>query len=440
MNRPQPSPVFSRPLIAALVAGCAFASTGLPVWAQDSEVAALRQQINELNARLQKLEEAQKTAATTPTATPALAPTVQSGSKTPIVISGLLQAQGNAYFNQDNVPTGSNRLADTGRLRRGEVKISAPAITPRISGTVMFDLAKTNNLNRSGSPLQDLVLAYKLGNNANAPKRIEVGQFKPGFGFESDLVGSAELPFTERAQIYSFRDLAVLANNPLLPGLPGGGLGDNRDIGARFSGFFNKSGLNYNFGLFNGIGEDQNDVARGDVKALVARVFHGRRNARNALAGNVFGVSGLTANNRNENAGGALRRNGYNFFAGHLRNPERHDWRHDRFSYYGEYAVLNSELKNTPGTFKNGIGYYGTLGYLLNPHLELVGRYDHLKQEVTAGTGVSTELAGGFNYYFRDYTAQGPKIQLNLVRVNGEPNALSAFDSFQLRSQFQAAF
>jgi hypothetical protein len=411
-----------------------------PTADQQSEIATLRQQINQLNERLQKLEETQRTATPAATPTPAPTPMVQSGSKTPITVSGLLQVQGNAYFDQNDRPTGAAKLADTTRLRRGEVRISAPAITPRISGLLMFDLGKTNNLNRAGSPLQDLIIGYKLDTNPKAPKNFEVGQFKTGFGFESDLVSSGDLPLTERAQFYSFRDLAVLANNPLLPGLAGGGLGDGRDSGARFSGAFTKQKINYNIGVFNGIGEDQNDIARGDVKALVGRVFYGHRDSRNTVRGTVFGVSALTANNRNETAGGALHRDAYQFFAGRLRDPERQAFRKDRFAYFVEYAALNSELKNNPGTFKNGIGYYGHVGYLINPHWEIVGRYDVLKQELTAGSGTSTELTGGINYYFRDYTSQGPKIQLNLTKVNGEPNAFSTFDSFQLRSQFQVAF
>ncbi|RYG64028.1 hypothetical protein EON80_20030, partial [bacterium] len=292
MFRPNLLPV----LAGALLLSGASASMAQEA-GQESEVAILRRQINEMNERLQKLEAAEKSAQPVATPAPAPAPMVQSASKTPIVFSGLMQVQGNAYFDQDDRPTGSAKLADTTRLRRGEIRIAMPAITPKLSGLVMFDVAKTNNLNRSGSPLQDLVIAYKADTNPKAPKTIEVGQFKPGFGFESDLVSTADLALTERSQIYSFRDLAVLANNPLLPGLAGGGLGDNRDSGIRLSGSVPQHKINYNIGVFNGIGEDQNDIARGDVKAMVGRIFYGHRDSKNTLRGSIFGVSALTGNN-----------------------------------------------------------------------------------------------------------------------------------------------
>ena len=101
---------------------------------------------------------------------------------------------------------------------------------------------------------------------------------------------------------------------------------------------------------------------------------------------------------------------------------------------------MKSKVATVPNTFKNGIGYYANLGYLINPHFEIVGRYDVFKQELTAGTGTSSELLAGLNYYFQSYREQGPKIQVNLVKVNGQPNALSTFDSIQLRTQYQLAF
>lgn len=408
------SPISSPRALTAIaaIAGFALALSGTPAHAQQSEVDLLRQQIAELSARLQKLEDAQVAQKSAP------APTVQSSSKLPVTVSGLLQEQANAYFNQDS---GATKLNDTLRLRRGELRLTAPTLTSRVSGTVMFDVAKTDNRNRAGSLLQELLVSYNLDKNVKAPKFIDVGQYKPGFGYEGDLVSSGALQMIERAQIYNFRDLATIATAPPVPGLPGGGLGDSRDQGVRLRGAF--GAINYNVGVFNGLGETQNDSAKGDPKAVVGRAYYKAPDGTWML-----GASALTANTRNVNAAGPLDRNGFNAFGAYKK---------DKISFQAEYSQLKSKVQNAPGAFKNGKGYYAGLGYLITPKVELTARYDSLKQEQTAGTGTSKEISGGINYYIKGNNA---KIQANIVKVDGEANALSTSDSLQLRTQYQVSF
>lgn len=421
--------------IAGLI-GATLALNGAPAHAQQSEIDLLRQQLAEMQARLEKLE-ANKVD------TKATTPFVNSSSKLPVTIGGLLQLQPQVFLDQDRT---DNRLADTFRIRRGEIRITAPTITPRVSGTAMFDLAKTNNLTNAGSILQEVMVSYNFRNAPTAPQFIDIGQFKPGFGFESDLVSSGALQTTERALFYSFRDLAAAsaptidpdgAAGPLLPvasGLPaarpGGGLGDSRDQGARLRGSFGNGVFAYNIGIFNGIGERQNGTAGGDPKAFVGRLIY-----RPANTGLQLGVSALRANTRGDVANVALDRDGYAAFVAYKK---------DRLNFQAEYAELNSERAGVSNFYRNGTGYYAGLGYLLTPKLELVGRYDTLKVDARAGAAPATivdsttkEYILGANYYIKGNNA---KIQANIVKVDDNlPNGTTA-GGLQLRTNFQVAF
>jgi hypothetical protein len=309
----------------------------------------------------------------------------------------------------------------------------------------MFDLAKTNNLTNAGSILQEIMASYNFRNVPTSPQFIDIGQFKPGFGFESDLVSSGALQTTERALFYSFRDLAAASAptidpdgpaGPLTPipsGLPGarpgGGLGDSRDQGARLRGSFAGGTIAYNIGLFNGIGERQNATAGGDAKAVVGRLIY-----RPLNTGLQLGVSALRANTRGDVNNLALDRDGYNAFVA---------YRKDKINFQAEYAELNSERAGVSQFYRNGTGYYAGLGYLLTPKLELVGRYDTLKVDARSGANAAAsntktkEYILGANYYIKGNNA---KIQANIVKVDDDlPNATTG-GGLQLRTNFQVAF
>ncbi|MDF2439496.1 MAG: hypothetical protein JWN98_480, partial [Abditibacteriota bacterium] len=166
---------------------------------QQSDIAALRAQLQELQARLDKMEaEAKRRAeaatkansSVTTNAGPPNTGTTNSGtatgnatntgvppstgapSGTPVTtrervtLSGLLQVHGLGFFNQDSAFA---RRADTFRLRRAELRLTVPAITPRISGTIQLDPAKVmantaaNPLIRArDSLLQEIMISYLL--------------------------------------------------------------------------------------------------------------------------------------------------------------------------------------------------------------------------------------------------------------------------------------
>jgi hypothetical protein len=224
----------------------------VPAHAQQSEIEALRAQIEELSQRLEKLESSQVAAAETAKATPPVS------SRFPVTLSGLLQVHSLGFLNQEGPAPRAN---DTFRLRRGEIRITAPSITPRLSGTIMFDPAKaqfnrsaafgeagSNTIRTRDAILQEIQLSYLLRKAAPGTQNniyVDVGQYKIPVGYES-LLSSGALPLVERALMFTQRD-------PF-----DGGYGDVRDTGVQLRG--TQGQFDFRLGVFNGFGDRQNTL------------------------------------------------------------------------------------------------------------------------------------------------------------------------------------
>ena len=138
------------------------------------------------------MEAGQKTAAE------AAAKTSPVTTKEKVVLSGLLQVHGLGYISEDE-RTGGRSGNDTIRLRRGELRLTAPNITDRVSGTVMFDpsksiagntnIANNQNLNirARDNVLQEIAVTYQLSKlgDKNNNAFIDIGQYKIPIGYES---------------------------------------------------------------------------------------------------------------------------------------------------------------------------------------------------------------------------------------------------------------
>jgi hypothetical protein len=455
----------------AMAQDAASATASTP--ASPSELAVLRAQITALQQRLDQLEAQQKSGAqTTPPAgtssgTPAPGPNnagiagrgtgsggainvpgggagssvgpsiVTSNSKLPLTVGGLAQVQALGYLNQEGPVA---RASDTFRLRRAEVRI-AGSLTPRVSGLVVFDAAKALNanfvpassgtggtvsINRAGNVLQDLQISYLMRNRGTGSRTsstsIDVGQFKIPVGYESTLISTAAVPFVERSVIYTARD-------PF-----GGGYGDVRDTGIQLRG--TQGTLDYRIGLFNGLGERQNDLALSDNKAILGLLSWRPQ----FLSGLQIGVSGGIDNTRTNSAQTARpERSLFNTFAIYKR---------DKFTFQGEYLSGRAHPLGTI-TERDIRGYYAGVSYLFTPKVEGLLRYDVLNTNLKAGTNVDAtvrDMILGMNYYIK---GQNAKIQLNLVHRNGAsggnsgaftpPNDLRDSRN-EIRTQAQVAF
>ncbi len=396
-----------------------------PAQAQQSETEALRAEIEALTARLDTLEQARNASSDATKAAP------PATARFPIVISGLLQAQ-YANFSGEN-GAAFPRQQSTFRLRRAEMRITAPAITDRISGTVQFDFARgvsssaaqgQQALTTSASILQELQLSYLLkkasaqtgtptqaGATSSTPLPdniyVDVGQFKLPIGYEGDLVSSAALQTIERALLFRARDFN------------GGGRGDIRDTGLQLRGTLGGN-LDYRLGVFNGLGERQDLLSTGNGKAIVARLMYRPR----SLDGLQVGVSGAQGNTSVAQTSlttlpQRFNRNVYTAFAVYKKN---------KITFQNEYGTghdqnRTSGLTGVAARERKFSGYYSSLGYLFTSEIEGVLRYDYFKFDRNVkDTGVR-ELTAGINYYIKGNNA---KIQANIVRVQGAQGLTAA--------------
>ena len=400
--------------MAALVGASAAFYGGAPAQAQQTELDVLRQQIAELQKRLDTLDAAQKATDTTlKNAKPVVS------TKTPIRISGLLQVHALDYFNQGG--TSNSRRPDTFRLRRGELRITAPQITDKVSATVMFDPAKSSLAKRDrDNILQEIVLSYAVDKRNS----VDLGQFKIPVGYES-LVSSSALPFIERPLIFTSRD-------PF-----DGGYGDVRDTGIQLNSQFSKD-FNLRLGVFNGIGDRQNALALSDNKAILGRLdYNGVKNLTVGVSGGA-GNTGVTATSGAVSQTRRADRTLFNLFAAYNKNKI-----YAASEYLRGDAVpitLTQANGSTPGVTAAGRdieGYYGAVGYMFTPKLQGLFRYDNFDTNRNAGNTTLKDYTLGLNYFLKGNEA---KVQVNIVDHNGDSGASGQNKGTELRTAFQASF
>jgi outer membrane murein-binding lipoprotein Lpp len=415
-----------KPVVFIAFALAAAVVAGTPAHAQQSEVEQLRTQMQALQERLDKLEaDSKKTSDAVAKASPSVT------SRMPITVSGLLQVHSLNYFSQDGTGT---RPADTFRLRRGELRITAPRITDRISGTLMIDPAKAsarsvvripaipNPLPPGGVPaanvnadtrardsiLQEIQISYLLNKAASGSTFIDVGQYKIPIGLES-LQSSSALQAVERALMFTQRD-------PF-----DGGYGDVRDTGVQLRGTRGK--IDYRLGVFNGFGDRQNALATSDPKAVLGLLSFRPTDAL------TLGISGGIGNTGTGAGVPRADRNLLNAFGMYKKG---------KITLQGEYLTGDAQLQNGANV-RDIQGYYAGLGYMFTPKIEGVLRYDYLDTNKALNDADVRDIILGLNYYIKGTNA---KIQTNLVQRNGGNGAPADLrnDRTELRTNFQVAF
>jgi uncharacterized coiled-coil protein SlyX len=300
-----------------------------------------------------------------------------------IKFDGLLQA----WF------TGGNGgVRDSFRLRRTELKFSGD-ITPKAKWTVMIDPAKvlqTNNtftvingtrvlantsINQPSRILQDAFISLSYIKNV----RIDFGQFKIPLSLEG-LQSSAALDTVERALFASDR-------------ARGGSFGDIRDFGVMASGSVT-SYADYQLGLFNGSGEEQNDVDRNNHKTLIGRFVV----RPPFIKGLQVGGSGALDNGRT------------------IDRPRRNRLGAEVLLTRGPFK-FKSEVMSGVDSDTHRLGYYAHFGYRIRPKLEPILRFDSFDPDTRLNTNSSNvierDYITGFNYYIRENNL---KLQFNYLR------------------------
>ncbi len=414
-----------------------------------ADIAALRKQVAELSARLEKMEK-QAAQAKTQEKDGAVPITVKSGAR--VTVSGLMQVNIRGYNDADDaMMTGSGR-ADTFQLRRANLVFDA-RITRRLDATLGVNFAKRLRLIRSpltgqggisqrGNILQTLELSYLL-HRASKDNRtyLDVGQFTLPIGYEGYLASSSALQTVDRALMFTQRD-------PF-----DGAYGSTHDTGIQLRGV--KGEVDFRLGVFNGLGERQNTTALSDNKAIVG--FLSVRPSR--VKGLRLGLSGARGNTRNTSAPPDLPGREV------LNNRADRSIINAFIVYKIRKWTLQSEVMRTT-SFLSGVeglppapgrslvrreieSHYFSGGYRINEHLEFVTRYDVFNFDRQLQNAAARDITLGLNYYLKGNNA---KIQANIVRRNGgvdisPGNQFSRGtsrdfqnDRTELRLNFQSAF
>ncbi len=287
---------------------------------------------------------------------------------------------------------GDRGFSNTFRLRRAEMKFTGE-LMPKVKWTIMIDAAKalslrtttatvdgipvirTVGVNQSSRILQDAFITLSYIKRAN----LSIGQFKIPLSREG-LQSSSDLDTIERALFLTDR-------------ARGGGLGDARDLGVMVFGSLNKQ-IEYQAGIFNGVGENHNDVDQNDRKAFVGRVVF----RPSFIKGLQLGASGAIGNGTR------------------TANPRR-DRLGAELVYDRDRLRIKGELMTGADGDVHRRGYYAHFGYRIFPKVEAIFRYDvfdpDIRREATAATVTERDYIGGVNYYIKDNNL---KLQINYVR------------------------
>jgi hypothetical protein len=287
---------------------------------------------------------------------------------------------------------GNGGLTDTFRIRRAELKFTGE-ISPHFKWTVMIDpskslslnntfttvagntVVKDTSVNQASRILQDAFITLSYLKRVN----VNVGQFKVPLSLEG-LQSSANLEVVERPLFVSDR-------------ARGGTFGDVRDLGLMLYGPLTKR-IDYQIGVFNGSGENQNDLDKNDQKAVAGRLVV----RPSILKGLQLGGSGVWGNGQRADR---PRRDRLGAEALFTRGP----------------LTLKGELMTGSDGAIHRRGYYGHLAYLFNPKIQGVFRVDtwdpDISRETTAASATERDYVAGFNYFIREKYF---KLQFNYVR------------------------
>jgi Phosphate-selective porin O and P len=194
-----------------------------------------------------------------PPAAPAIPPlTVETGG-IKLKMSGLFQGWYSAT---------SGATVDTFRLRRAELKFRGD-MGPRANWSIMVDAAKSFSLQDA---FASVVFSRAL--------IVDVGQQKIPLSLAGTW-SSSKLDTVERPLFASDK-----ARN--------GGYGDVRDLGVMVRGAAG-SRIDYYGGLFNGLGESQNDLDKNELKSVAARVVARPPATSGLQIGGSFALDGFGA-------------------------------------------------------------------------------------------------------------------------------------------------
>ena len=339
-----------------------------------SELDAERALVAEQGRMIAALERKASAAAAAPAAPPAApAPpppviTVDTGGAK-LRLAGLVQGW---YTASDQ------GVADTFRLRRGEIKLGGE-VNRRVRWDVVLDAAKAlsvsnsyvtvngqrvmsdTSVGQSGRMLQDAFMTL----TRSSAFSVAVGQQKLPLAMEG-VQSSSRLETVERALFMSDKSR-------------GGTYGDIRDFGVAAKGKVAKDQLEYTAGVFNGFGETQNDVDKDGQKPFIGRLVARPSAVKGLSLGSSYGRT-------TSHAGLLARRDRAGVDAAFAR---------------GRFLVASELMIGHDGVLERQ-GYYAHTTYRVFRDIDAVFRADTFDPDKTADTTAANvkerDWLGGMNW------------------------------------------
>lgn len=392
---PAPAPKAEPIVTAAPVASDATASEVVTALQQQAELlkrlateiesqrTVMREQQDKIKALELRATGPAAAAAPAKAVPPPPAITVETGG-IKLKVSGLVQG----WYSAAN--TG---VVDTFRLRRTELKFSGD-MSPRVKWTLMVDPSKTLSLSttsgsmggqnvvtgasvsQSGRMLQDAFVSL----NWRPYFSVEVGQQKVPLSMEG-VQSSGKLDIIERALFMSDKSR-------------GAGYGDVRDLGVMVRGKVLGGQVEYAGGVFNGLGENFNDIDKNEQKTAVMRV----------IAKPSF-IKGLQF-------GGSVARDRFQ-----VANPTGRERQGLELAYARGIVGIKGELMMGRDAAITRRGGYGQASVRVRKAMTAVFRFDtwdpDTRGEATAATVTERDWLGGVTYTLGN---SGVWLQANYIR------------------------
>jgi hypothetical protein len=208
--------------------------------------------------------------------------------------------------------------------------------------------------------------------------RIDVGQQIIPLALEG-ITASSQIETIERTMFIEERGR-------------GGTLGDIRDIGAAARGSIAGGFVDYQLGIFNEMGESQNNTDQNDQKATIGRVAARLPGLPELQVGGSGGFEGGPPAQHRERAGGEAQ----------FRN---------------HWLTIRSEVMGARDGTVRRLGYYGLAALRPADDLELVGRWDYWDPDIRSETGsndaAERQIVVGANYFIE---GDATRLAANVVR------------------------
>lgn len=306
------------------------------------------------------------------------APAIITGA----TLSGLLQAWYSA---------GTAGMEQSFRVRRAEIKLSGRA-AERVTFTMMIDVAKSlstsntyvdvngvrvlkdESVNQASRMLQDAFVSLTVSKKVT----IDIGQFRVPLSLEG-TTSASKLDAIDRALFLTDK-------------ARGGGYGDVRDIGLMARGQAAKR-VDWYAGLFNGVGESQNQTDRNQQKVGIARVVVRPASLKGLQVGASAAYSG----------------------APHADAPRRDRAGVEMQLLRGRF-LLRSEAMMGVDANTHRAGGYVHAGWKVQPSVEVFGRADvwdpNTAREDALAASLGRDMIAGTNWLLAGST----KVQLEVVK------------------------